>query len=224
MSVSVFPDVIGQTNWKFRLPVKKTPSFHTIIQTPENRVGEIRIALQTYPRWEFEYDLAYMLGDATPAQITSAYQSIVGFYGQMKGAANDWLYFDPDDNGSSKTQRTLSLGLADLQQNSIGTGDGVTTDFSLTRPIGALTDLIQNFHTGYPLVYKAGVLQTAAQYSINFQGTLHFVTAPAAGNSITWAGQWYFRCRFLDDQWDNLQSIKQRMWKNSSIKFISLLA
>ena len=219
----VFPDVIGQTKWVFRVPVKKTPSFKTLVQTTASSTVETRIALQQYPVWIFEMDLAYVIGDATPAQSASLYQTIVGFYGQVKGAAVDWLYFDPDDNGSSKTQVTASLTSADLQVYDLGVGDGLQNRFLLYRQLGGFNDLIQNFATGYPLIYKNGVLQAASTYNIDKYGMLTFNTPPAVSTVLQWAGQFYFRCRFMEDTWANLQSIKQRLWKNSSVKFKSLL-
>ena len=226
MSISVFPDVIGQTDWKFRLPVKKTPVFTTVVVTPANNVGETRTPLQSpYTVWEFEYDLAYMFGTAAPGGIGSPYTRIVGFYGQMKGSASDWLYFDPDDNGSSLTQMQSSPLVADanLQKYGLGTGDGVTKTFVITRQLGGANDLIQNFVPGYPKVYDNGVVQTADKFSIDAFGNLTFVNAPASGHALTWAGQFFFRCRFLEDQWSGLESIRKGMWKNSSVKFRSLL-
>lgn len=227
MSISVFPSEIGQdvngaNAWGFKLPVKKTPSFKTTRQMPANNRGELAISLTQYPIWEWEMTLAYMRGDYSPAQYASALQLIVGFYGQMQGSAGEWLYFDPNDNGSNSTTVASGLGIANLTYNSVGTGDGHNNAFLLTRSIGGMTDLIQNFAAGYPLVYVAGVLQSPTLYSIDLYGNLLFTSAPALGQVVAWYGQFYFLCRFDDDKWA-LEGFRSGLWRVDPLKFHSIL-
>jgi len=110
-------------------PVKKTPSYSTLRQTPASRRGEVRISLTPVPVWDFEIDLTYIYGDLN--QTNSAIQQFLDFYQHMQGAANDWLFSDPYDN------------LATLQL--IGYGDGTTTQFQIGRSLGSSSfEPIQN--------------------------------------------------------------------------------
>jgi hypothetical protein len=228
MSLAVFPSWIGEgpsgTNrWGPKLPIKKTPSFKTLTQTPANNVGELRISLTQYAVWMFELNLAWMRGDFSPAQINSAVQQIVGFYGQMQGSASDWLYFDPEDNGSNFNVVNSGAGIGDLYYNSIGIGDSSTANFTLTRTVGGMRDLVQNFVSGYPMVYVGGVLQSPTAYSINSAGVLTFNVAPSFGSVVAWYGQFYFRCRFLEDSWQDLEAFRYQLYSSASVKFKSLL-
>ena len=233
MSLSVFPSEIGQDGngldrWSFRLPIKKTPSFKTLKAVPANNVGQVRVSLTQFPIWQFELDLAYMRGDLTTAQLGCALQQILGFFGQVQGSADDWLYFDPWDNGSSSTIANANptnptYGPSQLTYNSIGVGDGVTTQFLMTRGFGGLTDLVQNFVTGYPLVYVGGVQQASNQFTIDPYGRITFNIAPPLNSVVSWFGQFYFRCHFLDDEWKELRAFAPQLWDNSSFRFESLL-
>lgn len=227
MSNLVFPSQIGQdvntgNTFQFRLPIKKTPSFKTLVQTPASNMGEVRVSLTPFPVWIFDLDLAFMRGDLSPQQIGSAMQEIVGFYGSVYGMANDWLYFDDTDNGSTTNVVNSFLPIADLATYQFGVGNGVETQFYMFRDVNGMLDLVQNFVSGYPLVYVGtvpGGYTTA--YTLNTQGVITFNSAPT-GN-LYWQGQFYFRCRFLDDEWNELQSIMAQLWRNPKFRFKSVL-
>jgi hypothetical protein len=141
-------------NWAW--PVKKVPSFKTIIQTPASNRGEVRLALAQYPIWKFEYDFSYLKGDY---QTAGAMQNLIGFYGNVQGCAQDWLFSDPYDNA-------VLVGAPAV----FGYGDGVTTQFQLLRTVAGMSDLIQNLN-GNPVVYvnaaqqqQIGVFVGSASY------------------------------------------------------------
>jgi hypothetical protein len=226
MSNAVFPSEIGQgttgsNSWGFRLPIHKTPSYKTLVHTPANNAGEVRISLTPFPIWLFNLDLAWMRGDFSPAQVNSAVQQIVGFYGQMQGMADDWLYFDPSDNGSNLTTVNAGATLTDLIPYSFRTGDDATTMFPTSRTFGGMKDLVQNWVGAFPLVYVNGVLNNL--WTLTTSGMLNFVTAPAAGATLVLYGQFYFRCRFLDDEWADLHTLKSQIWANPKLRFKSIL-
>lgn len=104
-------------------PVKKTPSFSTIVQTPASRRGEVRISLTPQPVWNFEVNLAYIYGDLNQSPSTGI-QTLLDFYTRVQGAAEDWLYQDPYDN--------ISTG--DL----LGYGNAINTQFQIGRTIDTL--------------------------------------------------------------------------------------
>jgi hypothetical protein len=193
-----------QGNWTF--PIKKTPSFKTIVQTPANNRGENRISLTPYPIWFFELDFSYLKGDMqVPA---SALQNLVGFMGLVQGQANDWLYEDPFDNA--------------VKNATFGVGDGSTTTFQLTRSVGLLTDIVQNL-VGIPQIFAAGAPVASSAYTVSSTGVVQFTSAPVAGAVLTWTGNFWFRCRFLDDEWKDLSEFMYQIWEHKSVRFKSLI-
>lgn len=122
----------------FGFPSKK-PTFRTLIQMPVSGRGEIRASLQPYPLWEITYDMDHARGGEQDQN--SVYQYMLGFFLAMGGSFSDFLYLDPYDN------RVENVYLA--------TGDGSTTQFQLTRPIGIGTDIVQN-PIGQPVLFTPG--------------------------------------------------------------------
>lgn len=119
----------------FGYPSKK-PTFRTLIQMPVSGRGEIRASLQPYPLWEITYDLNYARGGEQDEN--SVYQYLLGFFLSMGGSFSDFLYLDPYDN--------------EVDMAFLATGDGSTTNFQLTRPIGIGSDIVQNLN-GIPTIY-----------------------------------------------------------------------
>src|SRR5581483_9870397 len=188
MSNSVFPIPTlpnGSRGWD----IVKYPVFNTIIQTPASRRGETRISTTPFCTWEFVMTFPYVPG--TFNDPTTYLNQVAGFYMSMQGSANSFLYNDPQDN-------TISSPVT------FGTGDGATTSFQPTRPIGNYADIIQNLN-GTPNIYINGVLQTTG-YSISSLGIVTFSSAPAVNAALAWSGRYYFRCRFKND---DLSELKQ---------------
>jgi hypothetical protein len=174
MSNLIFPSFTA-TNGGPAWPVKKTPSFRTIVQIPANNRGENRISLTPYSIWKFELAFELLKGDYATA---SALQTLAGFMGQVGGANLDWLYDDPYDDTV-----TQAMGV-------FGYGDGATTQFQLQRQVGSLNDIVQNLK-GAPSIYVGGTLQTpfagtgsAALYWI---GQENLLLQSAAFNLSPWA-------------------------------------
>jgi|SRR6185437_1541726 len=203
MSSLVFPTATSGLGIGW--PVRKTPQYSTIVQTPVSRRGEVRLAQQVYPQWLFELDLTYLKGDFS--QPTSALGVLAGFFAAVQGKAQDWLYQDPYDNAVTAAQ--------------FGTGDGATTTFQLLRPLAtSAPDIVQNLN-GTPTIYVAGTPVTPA--SIGATGLVTFTTAPASGAALTWTGGFYFRCRFDDDSLGQLQENFFQIWDLQSLKFRSVI-
>ncbi len=91
----------------------------------------------------------------------------------------------------------------------VGTGDGTTTAFQLTKTYtsksGAFsyTRTIKLPQTATVQVFVAGVLQNASTYTLSPRGALGglvtFNAAPAASAAIAWSGQFDTPCRFDAD-------------------------
>jgi hypothetical protein len=203
MSFPIFPTFAsnaGAIAW----PVKKTPSFRTIVQTPANNRGENRISLTPFPIWKFELEFSMLTGDWS--QPTSALATLAGFLGSLQGSYLPFLYSDPYDNN--------------VLVMSFGTGNGSTTAFQLTRTVNGMVDLIQNLN-GTPTIQVAGV--TTTPLSISPTGLVTFSSAPANGANITWTGSFYFLCRLEEDEWTDLEEFLYQLWEFRSLKFRSVL-
>jgi uncharacterized protein (TIGR02217 family) len=192
MSNSILPSFPGLT-WN----VMRTPIFNTAVKSSVS-MREFRASLTAYPVWQ--YKLTYEVLRARSA--LPEMQQLAGFFLQRSGSFDTWLYTDPDDN-------TVAL-------QGFGVGDGTTTQFQLVRSFGGFTEPIYDIN-GTPSIYKAGVLQGSG-YSINATGLVTFTVAPTGGQALTWTGSYYFRCRFLKDQLEFNQFMKQ-FWELRTMEF-----
>lgn len=280
MSLLVFPLNFQST---VGFPIKQTPVFNTITQTPASGRGEIRISTTQFARWDFVIDFSYIRGDASGAN--TVWQQLINFYMAVQGAASDWLFLHPYDSliGSYNVTGSVtsghfianevvvqtstgatatilfavtgsnvmmigaySLGTPDNSHTLVGqtsgavytpssvptlnssqaiaTGDGVTTAFTLYRTFvtGGAQDITQNFVFA-PLIYDNGSLVNSANYTIDQYGTLTFTVAPVAGHTISWVGQIYYRCHFMQDSWDSLEETLFQYWEATGIKFRSVI-
>ena len=131
MSNLLLPNLRQPRALSWGWPIRKTPSFSTLIQTPASRRGEVRVSLTPVPVWDFEIDLTYIYGDLN--QTNTAIQQFLDFYQRMHGAADDWLFYDPYDNNNAANPSLL------------GYGDSVTTQFQIGRSLaGAGFEPLQN--------------------------------------------------------------------------------
>jgi hypothetical protein len=130
MSNLVLPALSSTNQIAQAWPIKKTPSYKTIVLTPASNRGQNRVSLAPNPIWKFELDLSMMRGDLNQTTTTEI-QALLDFYGAMLGAGGDFLYQDPYDNTA-----TSQL---------IGYGDGTTASFQIGRSIGGLSfEMMQN--------------------------------------------------------------------------------
>src|SRR5260370_30319692 len=206
MSNFIFPTLVlqgGSRGWL----IKKGPVFSTTVNTPASKRGELRVSTTPFCLWEFEMTFPLLQGKLNDP--TSFLAKVVGFYAQMQGQANDWLYDDPYDDTIPASAPAA-----------FGVGDGVTTAFQLTRPIGGYNDIIQKLN-GAPIIYNAGVATTA--FTITALGVVTFNSAPASGNVLSWSGQFYFRCRFLKDALDQLRQIAPNFSDIQTLEWISVI-
>ena len=219
MNYPIFPSILtNPPNSAFRWPIHRTHRFATLRQVPVNLRNELTIGLATYPIWDFEWDLSYIKGDETTQQAASAYQALVGFAGQVQGGFAPWLFPHPYDNtipvaSKAGCTNTISGG---------NTGDGSTTIFQMTRQIGVLQDLIQNFN-GSPVIYLNGAVQNNTTYSIDQFGNLIFNSAPGSGVSVQWSGAFYYLCKFDEDSWKSLEESMYQIWSLGDLKFHTVL-
>ncbi len=212
MSNSIFPIPPGNASGAARgWPIKKYPEFPDAIhQMPSSFVGETVIARAIYCRWHFE--MVFPKLNSTFNDATGYLAQVAGFFMQMQGSANTWLYDDATDNT-----------IPDATPANFAVGDGATKVFQLVRPIANYQDLIQNLN-GAPKIYDADVLKASpADYSIDTKGVVTFTAAPANGHVLSWSGKHYFRCRFVKDAVDSLQNVFTNYWTLDQLEWVSVI-
>lgn len=194
MSNAVFP-VLAGLDWN----VVKTPVWKTKIQEAISG-KELRAAFMSYPLWKFSLSYTVLRADSVNAEL----QSLMGFFLARQGMFDSFLYTDPTDKSV-------------IGQN-FGTGDGTTTAFQLVRSLGAFSEPIQNVN-GAPTIYVNGTATTA--FTLGSTGIVTFTTAPAAATALTWTGNFYFRCRFLQDSSD-FDNFMNNLWALKKLEFQSI--
>lgn len=188
MSDAIYPTLAG-----LAFPVKRSPKFKThVAESASGR--EFRSSLMVYPR--ITYTLKYdFLSDAD-------FKTIVGFFNLRRGSFESFKFADPDDTS--------------IAGQTIGVGNGSTTQFQLVRSLGGFTEPVYDVGdlTG---IYLDGVVQSSG-YTISSTGLVTFSSAPTAGKVITWAGTYYWRVRFVDDHLD-LDKFMHKLWQLGKVEF-----
>ena len=186
MSNAIFPIALPGLMYD----IKYAPKFNTLVH--ESASGNrTRLALMQYPLWQIEFAYDVLRSNF----ISSHYEQLLGFYMDRRGAFDSFLLAMPEHDACTAVQ--------------FGTGDGTVTQFQLKRSFNGSLEPCENIN-GAPSIYKAGVLQ-ASGYSIGSTGIVTFTVAPAIGAALTWTGNYYHRCRFVEDSAEfNLFAYKLR--------------
>lgn len=186
--------------------VHKKPGFKTRVSEAPSGM-EVRNSLTEYPRWDFELTYEF-LEDRSGAD--SSLKTIMGFFLQMRGAYDSWLFKDPDDYQATAV--------------AIGTGDGATPEFPLVRSMGGFLERIGQVDTANTInIYADGVLVDPADYTITLPNRLIFDVSPALGVDITGTYQYFFVCRFIEDQMD-FEKFADKLWSLQQVEFRSIIA
>jgi hypothetical protein len=192
-------------------PIRVSPVLDTVVGTTKS-LREMRVALQTYPIWDIEI-LFEELRDQTQNQTLYSpfvgyqqYQELVQLWLMTYGQTNVFAFACPWDYSRSNQE--------------IGTGDGTTVAFTVYRtwgtgaqatlaPVGAVNQI--------SAVYFNGTAISADNYTIQ-RNQLVFNTPPASGTIISLTFNFYYLCRFTEDEQDYEEFYKNR-WAVTSLKF-----
>ena len=186
----------------------KKPGFSTRVASHVSG-REVRVALMSYPLYEFEAVYNGLASSATAAFAglgSSSLQSLMGFFLQLQGQFGTFLYTDPDD--------------CTVTGQAFATGDGATTSFTMERALGGFLEPV-GWVTAIANVYLNGVAQSSGGYSLTTPNTLLFTSAPTSGAVVSADFSYAFNCRFLDDQMD-FEEFMANLWKLDSMKFRSV--
>jgi uncharacterized protein (TIGR02217 family) len=181
MSNAVFPSLPG-LKWDQARTVL-APPVH-IRTTPSRR--EYRSRSATLPRYQYALSYEFLRGGALGSEL----QTLVGFFEQRGGSFDSFLFIDAVDH--TATDQVFD------------TGDGVRRTFRLVRSFGGFV-LPVDAVSSVAQVAIGGTPTTA--YAID-GGRVTFDAAPGAGLVLSWSGTFYRRVRFLRDQCDTSQFLK----------------
>ena len=201
MAPPVFPQLAGQS-WS----VHKRPTFSTRVAAHvSGREVRAPYYAQTLYKFEVTYDALVSTGSPALAGAgATSLQTLVGFYLAAQGQLNSFLYVDPTDSA--------------VTNQAVGTGDGTTTTFALTRTLGGYTEPV-SWVTAVSAVTVAGSAVTG--WSLATPNLLTLASAPAASAAIAASFTYAFCCRFLDDQ-EDFENIMTGLWQMQSLKFRSV--
>lgn len=176
----------------------KSPEWKTITHIATSG-KESRTAMMSYPRWNFSLQYEFLQEDALKTELTT----FIGFYNQLKGGYDTFLYSDPYDNT--------------VTAQSFGVGTGTATAFQLVRNMGGFIEPIKALN-GTPTITINGTPTVAFTES---NGIITFTAPPALNAVLAWSGSFYFRCRFKNDEMEFAQFMKQ-FWELKKIEFVSI--
>ncbi|WP_414903397.1 DUF2460 domain-containing protein [Sphingomonas flavalba] len=136
--------------------------------------------------------------DAGPGVRSEAdVQALIGFFRARHGAARGFRFRDPFDDSSNGM-----TGAPDAGDQRIGTGDGVTTEFALTKSYGdggeAQMRRISRPVTESVRVAVDGVV--AGGWTLGEGGVVRFDAAPAAGAVVSAGFRFAVPVRFAEDR------------------------
>jgi uncharacterized protein (TIGR02217 family) len=196
-ALPVYPTLACQA-W----PVLKRFAWATDVQASAGD-RETRVSSWTAPlmEWELHYDVARS-GTIDGAAYTE-FEQLLGFYTARRGQNGRFLFDDVTDN--------------QVVDEPLGTGDGVETDFVLSRTLGAHTAPIGRVNT-IGAVKINGVATAAYTIAGN---VLTLATAPTAGQVLTWSGSYYWVARFADPETD-FGNFANRFWDLKKIRLRQL--
>jgi len=169
MPIAIFPVLSGM-----EYPVNRFPVLNTTRHAA--RSGR-RTALPhwTAPLYDFELSFSYLGAEASRLD----WQTLEGFWKTTMVTPGQFFQFAFREDASCTNE-------------SLGTGNGVTTVYQLVRTLGGFVEPVLAALTG---VFKVnGVTVTA---TINAGGTVTFAAPPGNGLAITWTGTFNWLC-----QWD----------------------
>ena len=195
MSNSIFPSLDGSL-----IDVQREALYQTTVQT-EYGGRELRVNTQTAARYRYRISYDFLRQDSGGNEA----QTLLSFFATHRGSWDSFFFTDPYSNT--------------VTAQSFGTGNGSTTVFYLSDE---MAERVAGT-SGTPLIYKAGVLQTVTThytYDANL-AKVTFVTAPAAGNALTWTGTYYRRVRFAEDKLALTRRVS-RVWRGD-VELLSVL-
>lgn len=196
MSIEPFPSLAG-----LEYPVMRRPIWRTLSQTAVSG-NETRVALWTAPRWQWTLSFNFLRDDSN-----DEFRTLCGFFLARRGAYDSFLFLDPDDCA--------------IQDQPIGIGDGLRTQFQLVRSFGGFTEPVLAPVPSFLFALRVGGVLQSGGYSVRPGGVVSFAAAPPSGAAITGSFVYYWPVRFAADEID-FSKFMNRLWEQKKLDLISL--
>jgi len=160
---------------------------------------ELRASFYANPIWKWTLNYEVVRSKTALPELAS----ILGFFNLRQGSFDSFLYADPTDYTTTNQV--------------IGVGNGSTTKFTLLHSIGAWTEPI-----GYSdNITVVTVNDVAVLTGITNDGvSVTFATAPANGAVIKWGGTFYYRVRFVKDESD-FENFMKDLWTLKKLELVT---
>ncbi len=199
-SYPTFPTLLGE-GWS----VHYKPRFQTRASAKVSG-RETRAGAFISPLWDIELTFDILRSAAPYSEL----QQLLTFIEEAAGQATPFLFAPPG-------------GLGVYAGAPLGTGDGTTTAFILTRTLGGYLERVQALF-GAPTVSISGVAQPASAYSVSIlPATITFVSAPAAGAALAVDFTAAHLARFVDDT-EDLEQFMSGIWQAAAIRLETVRA
>jgi len=210
---SLLPGLTYQSTW--------SPAFFNLPTATTASGADIDMAIAQYPLHDF--DLTYQfLRDGIGHSVWRngeglEFRTMMGFLLQAGGTVGRFLYKNPDDHR--------------VWQNVIGTGDGTTTVFTLTRTFGAngysatepvgQVNLGEGFNVylnGAPIPVNPTLYTVDATHPV--ANTITFTSAPANGYSIAVDMAYFYYCKLAANN-NTVKKFMDRLWAMDKVSLHS---
>jgi hypothetical protein len=181
----VFPDLPG-----LEYPLKRTARWaRREYKSASGR--SLRSTYWSWPVWEFSLSFEFLRDGYGYDEM----QQLVAFFNSRYGPTVEFLF--RDDAGFLLADQTF------------GVGDGVRTQFALTRTVGGISEPV-----GAAIVQQIKVAAAATTaFTLLNDRVIQFNVAPALGAQLKWSGYYWLRCVFSDE---SLTFEKFTSWLHSS--------
>ena len=166
----LFPSLKG-LSWNYTRRVVRS----SVVQLGTTGI-ETRIQYWTVPKYEITLNYEFLTDSSFMITGTSAVvgdiENIIGFYNQVGGTMNDFLYLDNIENT--------------VTSQAFATGNGTTTQFQLARVIGGFAEPVYGPNVGNTYIYINGQQSNRVDYGACQPSTSNrmLMAIPPANNTL----------------------------------------
>lgn len=218
MTLAVYPDRTVLPGLGYT--VKWSPRFYNMPTQTTSSGSDIDLGLAQYPLHDFDLNYEFLHNDGRNQLEAGEFKTLMGFFLQIGGTLGRFNFTNPDD--------------CVVAQQLVGVGDGVTTDFVLTRTFGAggysgtepvgNVDLSQAFHA---YLNNSSTPVNPALYSVvtatPVLQKISFLTAPTNGFNVKVDMTYFYYCKLSDNNL-TFEKFMEKLWLLNQIKIHSCRA
>ena len=214
---------------------RKTPRFSTVTQHPVSGARPVSFSVSPYPSWEWELSFS-VLRDQGLSEVNSAsdlkpdFFALQDFYLSMNGSNGRFIY-DPAANAvpmeDTLVTQVTSGTLVNGYSGNTATGQTayqlyrtskITGSILPVEAIDALSALSSPFLANAFALYLNGTLVDPSLYTLSqYPLMANFLTAPTAGQALSWSGMYAYVAKFAEDKID-FNEFMANLWELQSLR------